>query len=145
MSLVSKLVSAAVGVGAAVAVGYGLKKLGDKAEQQLKDTLNPEPEDDTTPILGTADSKIRLKCSDGNNWTYTMQDKGIVKQSEKYKGKAVENFDFIPLKDGVTRLEFDYLAKGSDKPQRTITYNMEVKNGKIIRCDAAGDLEMIEK
>ena len=143
MSLVSKLIGAALTVGTAAAVGYGMKKLGEKAEEML----NPPDaeEENTREILGTANSKITLKEDKSGEWSYTIKNKGIVKERVNDSGENVRKFDFAALKDGVTELEFDYKAKGSDTPQRTITYNIEVKNGKIIRCDAAGDLEMIEK
>lgn len=142
MSLTGKLISAAVTAGTALAVGYGLKKLGEKVESEL----NPPEinESDESEILGTAKSKISLFVGDGNDWSYTMKNKGIVKESENKLDSTVHKFDFVPLKDGVTELEFDYKPKGSDKPNQTITYNIEVKNGKIIRCNAAGDLQMID-
>ena len=135
-----RLLSAALTAGAALAIGYGMKKLGEKVQEPLA-----APQDDAqADILGTADSKIRLKMGDKSDWSYTMRSKGIVKEKENTVAGKEQHFDFVPLKDGVTQLEFDY------KPQqaagaKTITYNIEVKGGKIIRCDAAGDLEMIAK
>ncbi|MBE6819185.1 MAG: hypothetical protein E7517_08540 [Ruminococcaceae bacterium] len=140
MSMKGRLLSAALTAGAALAIGYGMKKLGEKAQEPLA-----APQDDAqADILGTADSKIRLKMGDKSDWSYTMRSKGIVKEKENTVAGKEQHFDFVPLKDGVTQLEFDY------KPQqaagaKTITYNIEVKGGKIIRCDAAGDLEMIAK
>ena len=140
MSMKGRLLSAALTAGAALAIGYGMKKLGEKAQEPLA-----APQDDAqTDILGTADSKIRLKMGDKSDWSYTMRSKGVVKEKENTVAGKERHFDFVPLKDGVTQLEFDY------KPQqatgaKTITYNIEVKGGKIIRCDAAGDLEMIAK
>lgn len=140
MSMKGRLLSAALTAGAALAIGYGMKKLGEKVQEPLA-----APQDDAqADILGTADSKIRLKMGDKSDWSYTMRSKGIVKEKENTVAGKEQHFDFVPLKDGVTQLEFDY------KPQqaagaKTITYNIEVKGGKIIRCDAAGDLEMIAK
>ena len=141
MSMKGRLLSAALTAGAALAVGYGMKKLDEKVQEQ---TAVPQDDDAQAEILGTANSKIRLKMGDKNDWSYTMRSKGIVKEKENTAAGKEQHFDFVPLKDGVTQLEFDY------KPQqaagaKTITYNIEVKGGKIIRCDAAGDLEMIAK
>lgn len=141
MSLASKLVSAALTVGTAAAVGYGLKKLGDKVEKELLGTPETQENDE---IIGTADSKIKLKCEQGK-WHYAMREKGIVKERKTQSGGKSELFDFAALKDGVTELEFDFQPENAAGEAKTITYNIEVKNGKIIRCDAAGDLEMIEK
>lgn len=142
MSIASKLLSAALTAGTVLAVGYGLKKLSDKVPP-----MQPQPEEttDDAHLFGTANSKINLKVGDENEWSYTMRKKGIVKESENQSDNTVHQFNFIPLKDGVTELEFDYKPKGSKSAKKTITYNIEVKNGKMIRCDAAGDLEMIQK
>ena len=142
MSLAGKLISAAVAVGAAAAVGYGLKKLENKVQSTLQ---NPESNAPEKEVIGTANPHIRLKKSGANDWSYVVRNKGIIKESENSQTGDVRQFHFVPLKDGVTELEFDYKPKGADVSQRTITYNIEVKGGKIIRCDAAGDLEMIQK
>ncbi|GEM_PF-3085985 len=142
MSIAGKLISAAVAAGAAVAVGYGLKKLEDKVQSTLQNNEANEPEKE---IIGTANPHIRLKKSEGNDWSYTVRDKGVVKEDVNTRTDTARHFHFVPLKDGVTELEFDYKPKGKDNSLHTITYNIEVKNGKIIRCDAAGDLQMLEK
>ena len=143
MSITSRLVSAAFAAGAALAVGYGIKKLGEKVDRQAHQTQH-QPENEPE-IIGTADSKITLKVGNDKDWSYVMRDKGVVKESENKHNEEVRQFQFVPLKDGVTELEFDYRPKGSDESLQTITYNIEVRNGRIIRCDAAGDLEMIAK
>ena len=142
MSLAGKLLSAALAAGTVVAVGYGLKKLEDKVQSTLQNNEENEPEKE---VIGTANPHIRLKKSGTNDWTYTVRNKGIIKESESSHTEDVRHFHFVPLKDGVTELEFDYKPKGEDVSKHTITYNIEVKDGKIIRCDAAGDLEMLEK
>lgn len=140
MSIASKLLSVALTAGAAVAVGYGLKKLEEKVETKVT-----PPAEDEREIIGEADSKINLKLEGNHDWSYTLKDKGIVKESENRTENSVHHFQFVPLKDGVTELELDYRAKGSEQSRQTITYNIEVKNGKIIRFDAAGDLGMLVK
>ncbi|MBR2589995.1 MAG: hypothetical protein IKE65_03650 [Clostridia bacterium] len=143
MSLTSKLLSAAVTIGAAAALNYGLKKVAEKAEQtQQGQEAAPDSEKE---IIGTAQSKISLKRDENSVWSYTMTKKGVVKPHENTEQTGMQNFHFIPLKDGVTELEFDYKPKGAAHAAQTITYNIEVRNGKVIRCDAAGDLEMIDK
>lgn len=142
MSIAGKLISAAVAAGAAVAVGYGLKKLESKVQSTLQNECADAPEKE---VIGTANPHIRLKKSGNNDWTYVVRNKGIIKESENSHTNDVRQFHFVPLKDGVTELEFDYKPKGQETSTHTITYNIEVKDGKIIRCDAAGDLEMIEK
>ncbi|MBR0414574.1 MAG: hypothetical protein IJI67_05860 [Clostridia bacterium] len=141
MSMKGRLLSAALTAGAALAVGYGMKKLGEKVQEQ---TAVPQDDDAQAEILGTANSKIRLKMGDKNDWSYTMRSKGVVKEKENTAAGKEHHFDFVPLKDGVTQLEFDYKPQGTGSA-KTITYNIEVKGGQIIRCDAAGDLEMIAK
>ena len=138
--LAGKLFSAAIAAGTAVAVGYGLKKLEEKIQPQSRDDAPEEKE-----IIGTADSKITLKRGAGSEWSYTMTQKGVVKESDSTRDAAAQKFNFIPLKDGVTELEFDYKPQGKGASTQTITYNIEVKNGKIVRCDAAGDLQMVQK
>ena len=137
MSIAGKLISAALTIGTAAAVGYGLKKL----EEKVKEDILPPQEGEEREILGTADSKIAL-LSQGGTWRYSFTKKGIVKEKELQSAADKLVYDFVPLKDGVTELEFDYCPQGKEKSTKTITYSIEVKDGKIIRCDAAGDLEM---
>lgn len=142
MSLLGKLVSSAITIGTAAAVGYGIKKLGEKleAEQSAPETVNDDE------ILGEAvKTKLTLLKDAGNEWSYKMSNKGIVKENVSESSAQAKSFDFVPLKDGVTEIDFDYKPKGSDTASKSITYNIEVKNGKIVRCDAAGDLEMLNK
>ncbi|MBQ6381639.1 MAG: hypothetical protein IJJ41_08605 [Clostridia bacterium] len=141
MSITGRLLSAALTAGATLAVGYGIKKLSEKLENPMA-VPEQEPERE---IIGTADAKISLKIGDSSDWSYTMKQKGVVKESENKKESGVHRFDFVPLKDGVTELEFDYKPRSAAAAQQTITYNIEVKNGNIIRCDAAGDLQMLHK
>lgn len=141
MSILSRLVSTAVAAGTAVAVGYGLKKLNDKIEQNLPFNEPQEPEKE---VIGVADTKISLVSGGDGEWSYKMSEKGVVKESENTKQSASRHFDFVPVKDGITELEFDY-APQDGAPKKTITYSIEVKDGKVIKCDAAGDLEMLKK
>lgn len=141
MSILSKLVSTAVAAGTAVAVGYGLKKLNDKIEQNLPVNEPDEPEKE---IIGEADTKISLVSNEDGDWSYKMSEKGVVKESDNKKENSSRQFDFVPVKDGITELEFDY-APEDGVPKKTITYSIEVRNGKVIKCDAAGDLEMLKK
>ena len=142
MGLLGKLVSSAITIGTAAAVGYGIKKLGEKleAEQSPPETVNDDE------ILGEAvKTKLTLLKDAGNEWSYKMSNKGIVKENGSEDKGDLKSFDFMPLKDGVTEIDFAYKQKGSDNAGKFITYNIEVKNGKIVRCDAAGDLEMLKK
>ena len=141
MGIAGKLISAAVTIGTAAAVGYGLKKLGNKLEQAHE----PEPEQAEPEIIGTADSSIALSNTGGGKWSYQVGTKGVVKGKEDLSVDQQQRFDFVPLRDGVTEIEFDYIPNQSAGSTRTITYRIEVKNGKIVRCDAAGDLEMLAK
>lgn len=141
MSILGKLVSSAITIGTAAAVGYGIKKLGEKIEAEKQ----PEPVNDDNEIIGEVNPKLTLNMDSENEWSYKMSNKGIVKGSSSENGTNSKSFDFVPLKDGVTEIDFAYKPKGSDTASKSITYNIKVKNGKIVRCDAAGDLEMINK
>lgn len=141
MSLLGKLVSSAITIGTAAAVGYGIKKLGEKIEQGEK----PKPEIDDNEIIGDVNPKLTLNMDSDSEWEYKMSNRGIVKETSSENFATSKSFDFVPLKDGVTEIDFSYKPKGSDMASKSITYNIEVKNGKIVRCDAAGDLEMINK
>ena len=141
MSLLGKLVSSAITIGTAAAVGYGIKKLGEKIEAEQS-----APVSDDDKISGEAvKSKLTLHKDSENEWTYKVSKKGIVKEKSGEELSDLKSFEFVPLKDGVTEIDFAYKPKGSDNTSKSITYNIEVKNGKIVRCDAAGDLEMMKK
>lgn len=142
MSILGKLVSTAITIGTAAAVGYGIKKLGEKIESQEQ---QPETVSDENEIIGEVNPKLTLNMDSDNEWSYKMSNKGIVKGSSSENGADSKSFDFVPLKDGVTEIDFSYRPKGSNNTSKSITYNIKVKNGKIVRCDAAGDLEMIKK
>ena len=141
MSLAGKLISAALTIGTAAAVGYGLKKL----EEKVKEELTPPEEKAEREIIGTADSKIRLHKQSGDEWKYSLSQKGVVRAREVAGNADAPAFDFVPLGDGVCEIEFDYYPQGAQKSAKTVTYTIEVKDGNIIRCDAAGDLEMLVK
>lgn len=148
MSLAAKLISAAIAAGATLALGAYAKK---KSEEKLA----PAPIENDE-ISGETDAKILLSGSpsDGFLWQYKMSEDGIVKEiSNNFvrlntveKAEGFYNYEFYPLKDGVTELEFDYVrAWDKSEAKQVITYTVTVKGKKIVRCDAAGDLDMIYK
>ena len=141
MSILGKIVSSAITIGTAAAVGYGIKKLGEKIEAEQQ----PQPVNDDNEIIGEVNPKLTLNMDSENEWSYKMSNKGIVKENPSESTANSKSFDFVPLKDGVTEIDFAYKPKGSDSASKSITYNIQVKNGKIVRCDASGDLEINKK
>lgn len=148
MSILGRIVSAAVVAGATLAVGACAKKISEKVSG-VGESKNPE-----TEFIGEADSEVSLLTnpSAGFSWKYKMSKSGVVKEIKNETealapldgSKAVQRFDFAPVSDGICELEFDYI-KANEAPFKTITYTFEVKDKKIVRCNAAGDLECAYK